>query len=386
MNEAGKSLSVLVAHPSADLYGSDRVLLETIDGLERSGARVLVTLPSSGPLVPELVRRGARVILCPTPVLRKSMLSPVGLLKLGGVAIQGLLRSVGVIRGARPDVILANTITVPLWTAAGRLCGVPVVTHVHEAEANAPRFIRAALALPLMFSDDILTNSNFSTDTLERSLGVLRGRSTVLSNGVPGPPTDRPPRAGLAGGLRILYVGRLSHRKGVDVAVEGLLQLLEQGVEAHLSIVGSVFPGNEAYEAGLRERVQAAEASGHVTFHGFQNDVWPFLAESDVVVVPSRLDEPFGNTAVEAVLASRPVVVSNTSGLREAAADYGSAQFVAPGNSADLAAALKSVSLDWPQFRDAAMADARKAATRHSPERFGALMAGYLARAAGRPA
>jgi glycosyltransferase involved in cell wall biosynthesis len=386
MNEAVRSLKVLVAHPSADLYGSDRVLLETLDGLVRSGALVTVALPASGPLVPMIEGRGGRVVLCPTPVLRKSMLSPVGLLKFSGAAVHGLLRSTGVIRGVRPDVILANTITVPLWTAVGRLCGIPVVTHVHEAEANAPRAVRAALAFPLMFSGGILTNSRFSTETLEGSLGILRGRSTVLNNGVPGPATERPPRIGISGGLRLLYVGRLSHRKGVDVAVDALLQLLAQGVPAHLSIVGAVFPGNEAYEAGLREMVRANGASGHVTFHGFQNDVWPFFAESDVVVVPSRLDEPFGNTAVEAVLASRPVVVSNTSGLREAAAGYRSAQFVEPGNPADLAAALKAVSIDWPVFRDAAIADAREAATRHSPERFGTLMADYLARAAGRPA
>ena len=87
MNEAVRSLKVLVAHPSADLYGSDRVLLETIEGLERSGAKVVVTLPSSGLLVPELMRRGARVILCPTPVLRKSMLSPLGLLNVSGAVV-----------------------------------------------------------------------------------------------------------------------------------------------------------------------------------------------------------------------------------------------------------------------------------------------------------
>ena len=65
MKTDGEQFSVLVAHPSADLYGSDRVLLETIDGLRRSGARVLVALPSPGPLVAELERRGAAVILSP---------------------------------------------------------------------------------------------------------------------------------------------------------------------------------------------------------------------------------------------------------------------------------------------------------------------------------
>jgi glycosyltransferase involved in cell wall biosynthesis len=382
MNTAGQ-LSVLVAHPGADLYGSDRVLLETIDGLHRSGARVLVALPASGPLVPELERRGAAVILSPTPVLRKSMLSAPGMLRLAATSVHGLLRSVGVIRGARPDVILANTVTVPLWTAAGRLTGVPVVTHVHEAEANASRALRTALALPLLLSRGILTNSRFSADTLAAALPALRGRATVLYNGVPGPAEPVPPREDLAGGLRILYLGRLSHRKGVDVAVDALLRLRRDGVPARLSIVGAVFPGYEAYETGLRRQVADGGADGAVTFHGFQKVIWPFLAHSDVVVVPSRLDEPFGNTAVEAVLASRPVIVSNTSGLREAAAGYRSAQFVEPGDAARLAAALVSVAAGWPGYRADAMLDAAEAERRHSPERYGTLMASHLALAAG---
>ncbi|MCU1549206.1 MAG: wcoF [Arthrobacter sp.] len=384
MNNAGQHLSVLVAHPSADLYGSDRVLLETIEGLRRAGARVLVTLPAPGPLVAELERRGSAVIFSPTPVLRKSMLSAPGMLRLAVMSVHGMLRSVGVIRGARPDVILANTITVPLWTAAGRLTGVPVVTHVHEAEANAPRVLRAALALPLLLSRAILTNSQFSANTLATALPRLRGRATVLYNGVPGPANAILPRGQLEGGLRILYLGRLSHRKGVDVAIDALLQLRREGVQAQLSIVGAVFPGYEEYEAGLREQVAVSGAEDLVTFHGFQQDIWPFLAESDVVVVPSRLDEPFGNTAVEAVLASRPVVVSNTSGLREAAAGYRSAQFVEPGQAPQLAAALAMVSANWQDYQADARRDAAEARLRHGPEQYGKLMAGHLARAAGR--
>jgi glycosyltransferase involved in cell wall biosynthesis len=80
------------------------------------------------------------------------------------------------------------------------------------------------------------------------------------------------------------------------------------------------------------------------------------------------VDEPFGNTAVEAVLAARPVVVSATSGLREAAAGYASAQYVTPGDPRALADAVLAVRDRWPEFRDAAVADAGAAARRHSPE------------------
>ncbi|OFI38952.1 glycosyl transferase family 1 [Arthrobacter sp. SW1] len=376
--------SVVVAHPSADLYGSDRVLLETVDGLLRHGARVLVTVPGPGPLVPALQQRGVNVVYCPTPVLRKSFLSPMGLLRLAVAGVRGGFAGAGLLRGSRPDVLLANTITVPLWTVLARLFRIPVLTHVHEAESSASPALRAALALPLLLSTDIVTNSTFSAETLGASLPRLRGRATVVWNGVPGPAAVVPARKSLDGGLNIAYLGRLSHRKGVDVAVDAVVQLRARGISASLALVGAVFPGNEAYEEQLRTQVAQAGAADFVTFHGFQQDVWPYLAAADVAVVPSRLDEPFGNTAVEALLAARPVVASNTSGLREAAGGYGASCFVEPGNATALAEALTGIRESWPRYRELAEADAIRARERHSPAAYGDNMARQVSDVAAR--
>ena len=73
---------------------------------------------------------------------------------------------------------------------------------------------------------------------------------------------------------------------------------------------------------GEQLRDQAADGDLDVDFAGFDSWIWPHLARADVVLVPSRFDEPFGTAAVEAVLALRPVIASNSSGLREAAGGY----------------------------------------------------------------
>lgn len=349
----------------------------------RGGARVLVTVPSTGPLVAELTARGASVTFCPTPVLRRSLLGPSGILRLIGGSIWGGLAGIGLIRSSHPDIILANTSTVPLWTILGRTCGVPVVTHVHEAEAYAPRLLRALLALPLVLSTNIITNSHFTAQTLSGSLPWLRDRATVIHNGVPGPLRPTTARSRLDGGLRILYVGRLSHRKGVDVALDAVIQMRLLGHPARLDIVGAVFDGGQTYETELRARVAAHDAAGYVTFHGYQHNVWPFLEATDVAVVPSRLDESFGNTAIEALLAARPLVASGVSGLREAAGDYTSVQFVEPGSVQSLAAALLTVMAEWERFRAAAAKDAIRAKARHSPEVYGEDISRYITEAAG---
>lgn len=364
---------VLVAHPVADLYGSDRMLLESIRGLSEAGARVVLTVPAPGPLVTEARRYGAQVRYCPTPVLRKALLSPraavSAALRLPGEAA-AMLR---LLRELRPQTVYVSTLTVPLWTVLARLAGCRVVAHVHEAEESAPLPLRVALAVPLTAAHEVLVNSRFSRDVLRRSLPLSPGgttRAQVLPNAVSGPPDLPAPRAVLDGVLRLVYVGRLSHRKGVDVAVSALALLQERGVPAELDIVGAVFSGNEAFERGLRGLITELGVSGSVRLHGFQPEPWPYLAGADVCLVPSRQDEPFGNTAVESVLAARPAVVSDTSGLREAGGVYNSVHLVPPADAAALADALACIAGDWARWRTRAVANAADAARRHSPVRY----------------
>lgn len=71
--------TALIAHPSADVYGSDRQLLESIDGLRDAGWDVTLCLPASGSLV-ELVR-GSDVQRAPFAVLCKALLGLLPLLR-----------------------------------------------------------------------------------------------------------------------------------------------------------------------------------------------------------------------------------------------------------------------------------------------------------------
>jgi len=69
---------VLIANPGSDLYGSDRMVLETVRALVGAGRRVVVTVPMAGPLVPLLEEAGAEVVECATPIVRKGLLNARG--------------------------------------------------------------------------------------------------------------------------------------------------------------------------------------------------------------------------------------------------------------------------------------------------------------------
>lgn len=360
--------AVVVAHPSPDLYGSDRVLLETLSGLVASGEEVILTLPEPGPLVAAAEERGVRVEIRPTPILRKSALTPGGALDLVKETVRAWGPSASLLRESSARLLVVNTVTIPLWLVAGKLGKVKVVCHVHEAEASQPGAVRKMLYAPLNLADQLIVNSRFSLSVLASSWPRLRGRSSIVYNGVEGPGTEpAPPRRELDGPVKLLFVGRLSPRKGPQVAIDALAELRSRGVDAELGLLGAVFPGYEWFEQELYEQVERVGVAENVVFHGFERKIWDYLADADIILVPSTADEPFGNTAVEAMLAARPVVVSDTSGLREAARGFASARYVTPNNSTQIVEAAQDLISAWSAARLAAVEDRGHAQARHAP-------------------
>ncbi|MGO1384473.1 MAG: glycosyltransferase family 4 protein [Arachnia sp.] len=363
---AGNARSILITNPGADLYGSDRMTLESVRALISGGMHVTVTVPALGPLTEALGEAGADVVVQRTPILRKSSLSPAGFLRLTRDTLGSGIPSLRLLRRVAPGTILVNTITSPLWFVLGRVTGTKIACHLHEAEGAVAAPVRWAMYAPLQLCHRVIANSSYTKKVLSESSFRLVGRVTVVHNSVPGPKLSTPPRAVLSDGIRLLYIGRLSRRKGLDSAVSALGLLRDRGVSARLDIVGAVFPGNEAYEEELRSRVSHLGLSEAVTFHGFQQQVWSFLSDCDIVLIPSVEDESFGNTAVEASLAARPLVVSELAGLIEATVVSEAAELVAPGDPEALSQAVEKIAIDWENSAMKAVADSRRVAERFS--------------------
>lgn len=374
--------TVLVAHPSPDLYGSDRMLLESIDAVIERGHRAVVTLPEDGPLLELIHDRGAEVRLCPTPVLRRAFLSPRGLFALAGQSLAAARPGLALLREVRPDVVYLSTLTAPEWLVLAKIRRVPSVCHVHEAESAPSRPIRTALASPLMLADRLVLNSRFSEKVLTDVIGRLGRRSSVVYNGVVGPDEVIPPRERLEGAVRMLFVGRISERKGILDAVDTVAELQRRGTAVALDVAGSVYPGYEHVEVEMRRRIAALDDPAAVTVHGYVDGIWQLLAATDILLVPSRGDEPFGNTAVEGLLAQRPVVASASSGLLEAVSGARSARSVTPGRPDAFADAIEGIAREWHDVRQRAVEDSALAAERYAPSRYRAEIMRELARVA----
>ena len=121
----------------------------------------------------------------------------------------------------------------------------------------------------------------------------------------------------------ILFVGRVVADKGADAFVAACAAVLPQRPGWRAAIIGADRFSPDApdtpFLAALRPR---AEAAG-IAMHGHQphRTVLEAMARAAIVVVPSRWQEPFGMTALEAMGCGAALVVSPRPGLLEVVGD-----------------------------------------------------------------
>lgn len=359
------ALRVLVAHAGAELYGADRQMLQSLAAFGEGGWDVTVALPERGPLCEQLTGVDVRVVR--VPVLRRALLRPAGLLGLVARTPAAIVRLVRLIRAVDPHVVFVNTVTLPHWALAARIARRRVVVHVHEAEESSPGRSRGPLYWPLLLAHRVVANSGVTREVIERAAPAVRERMRVVVNGVPDPGAQS--RGAVVPG-RLAVVSRLSPRKGIDDAIEALRLLVAGGRDVSLELCGSVFPGYEWYEEQLRRQVADAGLQDRVRFAGFVSSVGPALARAELVLAPSH-GESFGNSAVEAMFAERPVVASAVQSLAEVIVD-GRTGVLVPAREPQAFAAAAAALLDDPHRAAGIARQARAAALEHySVERYG---------------
>lgn len=177
------------------------------------------------------------------------------------------------------------------------------------------------------------------------------------------PPPSGPPT--------ILYVGRVSRRKGVEHLIDALPDVLRAVPTARLRLVGKDHPagadGASMAEHLRRRLARLGVPDGAVTFEGYQDRdaLVGWYAGSTVCVVPS-LYESFGYTCVEAMASGRALVASAVGGIPEVVTDGVDGLLVPPADPRRLAEAIVRVLTD-----DAGRREMEAQARRRARDRFG---------------
>ena len=159
-------------------------------------------------------------------------------------------------------------------------------------------------------------------------------------------------REALPAGPLVLFLGRLSPRKRLDVIAHAFAQLHRP--DASLVIAGDDMGAG----ASARALVRSLGLEGRTRFTGLLRgrERLEALADADVMVYPAE-HEIFGLVPLESLLAGTPVIVADDSGCGEVIRATGGGQVIPRGDAGRLARAIDTV-LDDPVAWRRAAADA----------------------------
>lgn len=348
---------ILYVHQSADLYGSDRVLLALVSKLDKERFLPIVLLPVDGPLRNELEAAGIECHVIVITRLARATLTVRGLLRLPNDLFHSLRAISGVLKGRKVDLVHSNTLAVlsgPLWARWHR---VPHVWHVHEIIVK-PVFVRKAYSYLLnWFADCIICVSHATKANLVQDQPALAKKIEVVWNGLErnqavdthAVSAYREQLAVAENEVLVVLVGRINRWKGQTLLVEAANLLWQQNLRnVRYLVVGGAPEGQAHFLNELQYSIAQSPAKEKFVLQGFTSDLWTVWDSCDIAVIPSTEPEPFGMVALEAMAAAKPIIAAKHGGLAEIVVGGKTGLLFAPSNAVALGEAIKQLAADAP--------------------------------------
>jgi len=233
-----------------------------------------------------------------------------------------LIRTVRMLKRHRITLIHANGVTAfILITLPAKVAGIKIIYHLHDAlltqeEGGTMGTLARSLLLLWMkrFADAIVVVSEFAKKTIMSKDEILEKKIHVLHNGLDISQIRQPTPKRLQDGTPlILSFGTLSDRKGFHIGIEAMRILRDKhGVKVKYRIIG-----DGPQRSFLENLIWEENLDGQVELLGFQTDVHHYVAQSDIVLIPSIWEDPLPLVVIESMANSKIIIASKVGGIPE---------------------------------------------------------------------
>jgi glycosyltransferase involved in cell wall biosynthesis len=312
---------VLYLDHTAVMGGGEIALVHLIRHLDRARYAPAAAILSNGPLADELTRAGAQTFLIRAGRdlidAKKESLRPLRA-KAMASAVMTVLRLARVIEQLKIDLVHCNSLKADfLGALAARLTHRPVIWHVRdriESDYLSPSATRVVRAAANVLPTHIIANSRATLATLRLN---DPDRGSVIYSGLDLQQFTQIPERQMGDRPRIGIVGRLAPWKGQHIFLRAAAQLHRRFPRAIFQVVGGPLFSETDYQADLHKLAQTLGIGEATEFTGQRDDVPELLSGMDVVVHASITPEPFGQVAVLAMAAGKPLVATAGGGILE---------------------------------------------------------------------
>lgn len=283
-------------------------------------------------------------------------------------------------RELAPAVVLQFTIKPDIYgSIAARSVGVPVIntiTGLGTMFSGGPKetFVRLLYRFAFARADLVLFQNKDDQQLFVNSRMVRVDHTAIL----PGSGVDTEhfsPQERGTGPFTFLMAARLLRAKGVEDFVAAARQVKSRHAGARFVLLGSHDASDPEYVD--HELLADAVKEGTVERHGHVDDIRPFIAGADCVVLPSFYREGVPRSLLEAASMGKPLIAADAVGTREPVRDGENGFLCRPRDPIDLATKMEEL-LAMPSEKRSAMGGASR---RYMKERFDEriVIAAYLA-------
>lgn len=277
------------------------------------------------------------------------------------------------------QLVFTNTMLCPWAALAAGLEGIPHVWYVHEFgdDDHGLKFEigrKKTLSDIGQLSDLVIANSR----AVSARLASYIPKSKLTTAYIPYHTEEVEALAGQSGNkffadeasLKLVFTGRIIGSKGQLEAVEALAELVQQGMNIELCLVGKV--QDEDYFSEIKKVIKQFGLSKKVHFAGHVTNPYPIISAADVGLVASR-SEAYGRVTFEYLLLSKPVVGSASGGTLEMVENGRTGFLYQPGDHNEMAKQIARYAVNRELVIQHGRAARKKAmamlAGTHSPSR-----------------
>ena len=309
--------TIMQVLPALESGGVERGTLEIGRAIVRAGWRSVV-VSGGGRLVDQLQAEGSEHVTW--DLGQKSV-----------VTLRHIRPFRRFLRELRPDVLHVRS-RMPAWMAWMAWRGLPqddrprFMTTVH-----GPYSVNAYSKIMTRGERVIAVSNMIRRYILDNYQGVDPSCIRVIHRGIA--PTDHPrghqpdsewctafyqDLPGITAKTKLITIpARITRWKGQLAGVEVLAQLLQEGHDVALLLVGEVKDGKDAFRQELEMKAAALGIQDRVIFMGHRKDIREILAVSAVSLSLTEKPEAFGRVIVESLSLGTPVVAYDHGGAAE---------------------------------------------------------------------
>ncbi len=302
-----------------------------------------------------------------TPIARRMENAGIRILYLDkklGLDLSMIPKLMKIMRREKPDAVHTHLDVIKYAVAAAKLCGIKRCIHtVHnvaheEAEGRLQKIIntiyfKLGWSVPVALSPEVLS-------TIVSFYGLKKERVSMIYNGVDLGKCCPKEAYQLAKPACLLHVGRFNHQKNHSGLLEAFSRILQSYPDCCLQLIGDGELREEteqlAVSLGIREKI---------AFLGSQTNVYPFLREADIFLLPSKF-EGMPMTIIEAMGTGLPIIATAVGGVPDMLEDKVSGMLVPCEPEAVAQAVLRL--LEQEDLRKKLGSNARKDSRKFSAE------------------